>query len=120
MGQTKKKRKRKHRGTPAGTIQARGRTGRPPTKEEAKQRQRMTAADRRAERLAKPPTWRGALNRSAIAALLFGIVVILAFGQPVGSGLALAAIMILIYMPMTYYMDLFLHRRYKRRAGERR
>ncbi|MEX2196411.1 MAG: hypothetical protein WD844_14090 [Thermoleophilaceae bacterium] len=120
MGQTKKKRKRKHRGTPAGTIEARGRTGRPPTKAEGKQRKTQTAADRRAERLAKPPTWRGALNRSAIAALLFGLVVILAFGQDPASGAALAAVMILIYMPMTYYMDLFLHKRFQKRAEVKR
>lgn len=113
MGQTKRKRKRKHRGTPAGTIETRGRTGRPPTKAEAKQRK--TAQDRRAERMAKPPTWRGAFNRSIIAAALFGLVVILLFGQPVGSGIALAAVMVLLYMPMTYYMDLFIHRRFRRK-----
>lgn len=118
MAQTKKKRKRKHRGTPAGTIEARGRTGRPPTKAEAAQKK--TAQERRNERLAKPPTWRGALNRSAIAALLFGLVVVLALGQDPASGAALAAVMIVIYMPMTYYMDLFLHRRFQRRAQGKR
>ena len=112
MAQTKKPRKRKHRGTPAGTIEKRGRTGRgsaaatPATK---------TAADRRTERMSKPPTWRGSLNRAAIAALLFGVVVIVAFGQPVASGLLLAAVMVAIYLPMTYYMDLFLYRRFQRR-----
>lgn len=116
MGQTKRKRKRKHRGTPAGTIEARGRTGRPPTKQE--KREAKSAQDRRMERLAKPPTWRSALNRSLIAAVIFGIVVIVAFGQAVGSGVALAAVMVLIYMPMTYYMDLFMHKRFKRRMEQ--
>ena len=51
MAQTK--RKRKHRGTAAGTIEARGRTGRPPTASEVKK----TAAQRRQERMDKPPTW---------------------------------------------------------------
>ena len=38
MAQTKRKRRTKHRGTAAGTIQARGRTGRPPTADESKSR----------------------------------------------------------------------------------
>ena len=63
MAQTK--RKRKHRGTAAGTIESRGRTGRPPTSSEIKK----TAAQRRQDRLDKPPTWRGAMNRAAIAAV---------------------------------------------------
>ena len=58
------KRKRKHRGTPAGTIEARGRTGRPPAASEV----RKTAAARRQERMDRPPTWKGAVNRAAIAA----------------------------------------------------
>ena len=115
MAQTKKRRKRKHRGTPAGTIEARGRTGRKPTAGEV----RPSVRDRRAERLSKPPSWRGSLNRAAIAALLFGVVVVVAFGQPVASGVALAAVMVLLYVPMTYYMDLFMYRRHQRRLAER-
>ena len=112
MAQTRKRRKRKHRGTQAGTIEARGRTGRASTAAEAPRR---SAAERRAERMAKPPTWRSSFNRAAIAALLFGVVVILAFGQPVASGLLLMLVMVGIYLPMTYYMDLFLYRRHQRR-----
>ena len=37
MAQTKRKRRSKHRGTAAGTIDARGRTGRPPSADEQKQ-----------------------------------------------------------------------------------
>ena len=36
MAQTKRKRRSKHRGTAAGTIEARGRTGRKPNAEEQK------------------------------------------------------------------------------------
>ena len=115
MAQTRKRRKRKHRGTQAGTIEARGRTGRGGTPTAPKR----TAAERRAERLAKPPTWRGSFNRAVIAAALFGAVVILAFGQRVASGIALALAMVALYLPMTYYMDLFLYRRHQRRAAAR-
>lgn len=116
MAQTRK-RKRKHRGTQAGTIEARGRTGRPPEKQETRKGTRQSARERRMERMAKPPTWRGSLNRAAIAALLFGLIVVLAFGQSPAQGALLAAIMVLLYWPMTYYMDLFVHRRYVRRTG---
>src|ERR671921_309686 len=64
MAQTKRKRTRKHRGTPAGTIERAGRTGRPQTREEAKKISR----DRRTDRLNRPPTWRSAINRAAKAA----------------------------------------------------
>ena len=113
MAQTRRKRKHKHRGTQAGTIEARGRTSRT----SAGSGQKATAAERRAERMSKPPTWRGSFNRAAIAAVLFGVVVVVAFGQPVPNGIFLALIMIALYLPMTYYMDLFLYRRHQRRQG---
>lgn len=112
MAQTRKRRKRKHRGTQAGTIEARGRTGRAGSASAAPKK---TAADRRMERLSKPPTWRGSLNRALIAAALFTVVVIVAFGQNVASGITLGLVMVAIYLPMTYYTDRFLHRRHMRR-----
>ncbi len=48
MAQTKrKKRTTKHRGNAAGSIEARGRTGRKPTAEEQKKAGRQTARDKR-------------------------------------------------------------------------
>lgn len=117
MAQARKRRKRKHRGTQAGTVEARGRTGRAAEKPASKAR---SAAERRAERMSKPPTWRGSATRALVAALLFSVVVILAFGQPVASGILLGLAMVLIYLPMTYYMDLFLYRRHQRRQTARK
>lgn len=101
MAQTKKKRTRKHRGTPAGTIERAGRTGSTRTRTDAKQ----IARDRRAERLNRPPTWRGAVNRAAIAAAVFGVLVVLIFGKPVASGVVLAAFMFALYIPLGYFTD---------------
>ena len=117
MAQTRNKRRRKHRGTQAGTIERAGRTGRPQTKTEA----RDIARQRREERMARPPTWRGAANRAAIAAVLFAVVVILAFGQPLAGAISLAALMFLVYIPMSYYTDrvLYNRRRRSRAAGGR-
>ena len=61
MAQTKRKRRTKHRGTAAGTIEARGRTGRPPSPEEKKKQSRMDARERR---LNTPPTWKSSLMRA--------------------------------------------------------
>jgi hypothetical protein len=104
------KRKRKHRGTAAGTIEARGRTGRAPKPSEIKQ----TAAQRRQERMDKPPTWRGAINRAGIAALIFAVVAALVLGQPISAAIGLAAFAFLLYVPSGYYMDKWLYERRQR------
>jgi hypothetical protein len=104
------KRKRKHRGTAAGTIEARGRTGRAPKSSEIKQ----TAAQRRQERMDTPPTWRGAMNRAAIAAVVFFVIAMLLLDQPPGGAIALAMFAFLIYIPSGYYVDKFLYDRRQR------
>jgi hypothetical protein len=106
MAQTRRKRTRKHRGTPAGTIERAGRTGRPQTREDAKQ----IARQRRQDRLDKPPTWGGAVNRAAIAAAVFGVLVILAFGRSVPQGVILAGFIFLLYIPLGYMTDMAIYR----------
>jgi hypothetical protein len=114
MAQTKRTRKRKHRGTPAGTIERAGRTGRPRTAGEAKQ----IAQKRREERLNKPPTWRGAVNRAAIAAAVFGVLVVVLFQRDVAAGVALAALMFLLYIPLGYVTDTMIYRFRQRRRQQ--
>jgi hypothetical protein len=112
MAQAKRKRTRKHRGTAAGTIERAGRTGRPRTREEAKQISRQ----RRAERLDRPPTWRGAVNRAAIAAAVFGLLLVSPiFGRPLVQGAVLAAFMFFLYIPLGYATDGFIYRFRQRR-----
>jgi hypothetical protein len=101
MAQTKRKRKRKHRGTPAGTVSRPERSGRPRSREDAK----AVARERRRERLDREPTWRGAINRAGIAAAFFALLVILAFGRPVGQGLLLGVLMFALYIPLGYVTD---------------
>ncbi len=113
MAQTKNKRKRKHRGTPAGTIERAGRTGSGRNRTDAKQ----IARDRRAERLDKEPSWRGAINRAAIAAVVFGVLVVLLFGRDILQGASLALFMFVLYIPLGYLTDraLYNFRRRKRK-----
>ena len=115
MAQTKRKRRRKHRGTPAGTIERSGRTGSPRTREEAKQISRQ----RRTERLDKPPSWRGAMQRAAIAAAVFGVLVVIAFKRDVAQGAILAAFMFLLYIPLGFATDTFIYRFRQRRRQSR-
>lgn len=114
MAQTK--RKRKHRGTKAGTIEARGRTGRRPTASEIKQ----TAAQRRQERMDKPPTWRGAANRAAIAALIFVVIAMVALGQPPLGAAILGLLAFAMYVPSGYFIDkLIYERRQKQKSNQK-
>lgn len=115
MAQTKKKRRTKHRGNAAGVIEARGRTGRPPTEAE---RRAAARAQVRANRFDQPPSWRSAANRAAVAALIFGLAVVLLFGQDPSQGIALAGLMLVIYIPMTYLTDSFIYNRRQRKKAE--
>jgi hypothetical protein len=117
MAQTKRKRSRKHRGTPAGTIERAGRTGRSRTGGEAKQ----IVAQRREERLNRPPNWRSAINRAAIAAVVFGVlaVVVLPGDRGLRDGVVLAALMFLLYIPLGYYTDTMIYRFRQRRKQAR-
>ena len=124
MAQTRKKRKRRHRGTQAGTIDARGRTSKPSgaartsstTKKKPANRDeaRQIAREKRANRFDQPPTWRSSLNRSLVAAAIFGVAIVVFFKRPVASGLVLAALMVFMYLPMSYYTDRFLYHRRQR------
>ena len=111
MAQTK--RKRKHRGTAAGTIEARGRTGRRPAPGEV----RKTAAQRRQERMDKPPTWRGAANRAAIAAVIFVGIAMVVLGQPPAAAVVLGLMAFAMYVPSGYYIDKLI---YERRQKQKR
>jgi hypothetical protein len=115
MAQTRRKRTRKHRGTPAGTIERAGRTGRPQTRQDAKQ----IARQRRTERLDKAPSWRGAMQRAAIAAAVFGVLVVIAFKRDVAQGAVLAAFMFLLYIPLGFATDTFIYRFRQRRRQAR-
>jgi pilus assembly protein TadC len=118
MAQTKRKRRSKHRGTAAGKIEARGRTGRPPTAEE---RKRQTRTDARERRLNTPPTWKSSLMRASFAAAIMFVFLALTTkgSNRIGVAASFAVIALLLYVPAGYYMELFLYRRRmrKRAAG---
>jgi hypothetical protein len=115
IAQTKKKRKRKHRGTPAGTIEARGRTGKGQIRSDAKN----VARDRRQARYDEPPTWRGAFNRAAISAVIFAVFSVLVLKLSVAAAVPLAAVMVAVYLPLSYVTDRFFYNRRQRQKATR-
>jgi hypothetical protein len=116
MAQTKRKRRTKHRGTAAGTIQARGRTGRPPTAEERKKQSRVDARERR---LNTPPTWRSSLTRASLAAvIMFAFLVLTTPNHNVAAAASFAVIALALYVPAGYYLEVFLYRRRQRRKAD--
>lgn len=114
--QSRKRRQTKHRGNAAGMVESRGRTGRKPTDSERKLDAKAEARAKRLERLDRPPNWRAALNRAAIAALLFVVAVIL-LGQKPATAASLGVVMLLLYVPMSYYTDLVIYNRRQRKKA---
>jgi hypothetical protein len=119
MAQTKrKKRTTKHRGNAAGSIEARGRTGRKPTAEEQKKAGRQTARDKR---ITKPPSWNSAaMKAGAMAVLLFVLtqVGILGNGTSIQQGLFLSLLALVIYTPLAYTTDKWVYARMLKRTGQ--
>ncbi|MBV9467253.1 MAG: hypothetical protein JO206_10430 [Solirubrobacterales bacterium] len=117
MAQTKRKRRSKHRGTAAGTIEARGRTGRPPTAEERKKQARLDARERR---LNTPPTWDGALKRAGLAAALMFVFLLVTSKGNIAASVLFAVFAFALYVPSGYYLERFLYRRRQRKKAELR
>jgi len=111
MAQTKKKRRTKHRGNAAGVVESRGRTGRKPTPTERKATEREAT---RRDRLLREPTWKAAANRAALAAIVFGVLLVVAFKQKIGQAAGLTGFVFLFYIPLGYYTDMLLYRRRQR------
>jgi Flp pilus assembly protein TadB len=112
MAHTRKRRRTKHRGNAAGVIEARGRTGRKLTADERK----PTAREMRQQRWDQPPTWKSAATRAVFASAIFAVLVVAIMGRSIAQGAVIAAFMLLLYIPLGYYMDLAIYRRRKRRA----
>jgi hypothetical protein len=119
MAQTKRKRRTKHRGNAAGSIEARGRTGRKPTPEETKSNARGSARDRKA---AKPPSWNSAaLKAGAMAVLLFVLISTGILGNSnsgIGQALFLSLLALVIYTPLAYTTDKWVYGRMLKRQAQ--
>ena len=110
MAQTKRKRTRKHRGNAAGIVErpahnSRGTTASAPKARSTKEQARVDARQRRQERMSRPPTWKGATQRAAVAAGLFAVLITIFFKEKVATSVTLAAFMLLLYIPLSFMTD---------------
>ena len=130
MAQTKKKRRRKKRGTQSGRVST-GRGGpRPRSRQEAQARARSRSKGgkgskgggqaQRGHRHDQEPTWRGAIMRGAVASGLFVVIVVLLFKRPVAPAAGLGVLMLAFYVPMGYYIDRFFYSRRQRAQQKER
>ncbi len=80
----------------------------------------MSARDKR---LNTPPTWKSALNRAALAAVIIFIFLVITSksGNRILAGALFAVIAMAIYVPAGYYLEMALwRRRQAKRAAEGR
>ena len=113
MAQTKRKRKRKHRGTQGGSV-SRASNRRPRNRDEARAQARRNQDLRRNQ----APTWQSAFKRALIMSVILFALMAFFVGQSIASAAALSVVMVGIYTPMGYYLERFLHRR--RMAAEQK
>lgn len=113
MAQTRKRRRRKRRGTQGGRVDGKARAGRPRSREEAKARARSRGRGP-ATRGDMPPTWRSATIRGLVAAAIFAVLLVLIFGRPLGTALLFGGFMLAFYVPAGYYIDFAMWRRRER------
>jgi hypothetical protein len=120
MAQTKRKRRRKHRGTQGGRIDRRPVRGRARSRAEAQQRARSRGKKKKpGERVPNPPSWSSAIKKGGIAAVLF-VAILTIMGQNPAASLAIGVLMVGFYVPMAFLMDRFFHQRYLRKEAEKR
>jgi hypothetical protein len=126
VAQTKRKRRRKHRGTQGGKIDNRPK-GRPRNRAEAKQRaqQRRAGAGSTKRgatqaRTVNPPSWGSAAKKGAAAGVIFFVLMALVFSRPIGAAAGIAGFMLLFYIPMAYYTDRFFYGRQLRKQQQER
>jgi hypothetical protein len=119
MAQTRRKRRRKHRGTQGGRIDRRPARGRARSRAEAKSRARSRTKKSRDARTPNPPSWNAALKKGGIASVLFFALLAIMGQNPVSSAL-IAVVMVAFYVPMAFMMDRFFYQRYERKEAQKR
>ena len=119
MAQTKKKRRRKHRGTQGGRIDRRPARGRARSRAEAQSRARSKTKKKGGPRVPEPASWSSALKKGGIAAALF-VAVITLFGQSLAVALVVGVAMLGFYVPMAFTLDRFMYQRHLRKEAKQR
>jgi hypothetical protein len=125
MAQTKKKRRRKRRGTQGGRIDTRPARGRPRSRAEAQARARSRGGGKKKKQAAsgprtpQPASWSTASKKGGLAAVLFGGILAL-LGQSPVQIIVVAVVMLGFYVPLAFVMDRFMYQRHLRKEAQKR
>jgi hypothetical protein len=113
MGQTKRKRRTKHRGNAVGVVEARGRTSKP---REGSQASRGTGRAAAARQL-KPPTLQGSAIKAAFGALILFVFFKFLSKETTTQALVMCVVALALYTPVMYLTDRWIYQRKLRQAS---
>jgi hypothetical protein len=117
MAQSRNKRRRKHRGTQAGTIETPSHRAGKSTRAAASPK-----TTQRAQRTMRPPTWKSAGYKAAAAALVFALLSATLFHNKGGAGTIFVTVVFVffLYLPIAYWTDkaMYKRRQQKMQAGK--
>jgi hypothetical protein len=122
MAQTKKKRRRKHRGTQGGRIDTRPARGRARSRAEAQNRARSRTkkkGGKPGERIPQPASWSSAFKKGGIAAILFAGILALMGQNPIQI-IVVGVAMLGFYVPLSVMMDRYFYSRFLRKEAQKR
>jgi hypothetical protein len=121
MAQTKKKRRRKHRGTQGGRIDTRPARGRARSRAEAQNRARSRTKKKgkAGERTPQPASWSSAFKKGGIAAILFAGILALMGQNPIQI-VVVGVAMLGFYVPLSFMMDRYFYSRFLRKEAQKR
>jgi Flp pilus assembly protein TadB len=118
VAQTRRKRRRKHRGTQGGRIDTRPVRGRARSRAEAQARARSRTKKKSGPKTPGPQSWSSALKKGAVAAVLF-VGLLALFGQNPLVSVLVGVLMLGFYVPMAYLMDRFFYQRHLRKEAQK-
>ncbi|MGZ4202655.1 MAG: hypothetical protein ACXVRH_11420 [Thermoleophilaceae bacterium] len=109
MAQTRKRRRRKHRGTQAGNIETPAHRSGKTTRASASSSRSTT----RTQRTLKAPTWRSASYKAAAAAAVFAVLSATLFHNKGGIGTIFVTLIFVffLYLPIAYWTDRAVYKR---------
>jgi hypothetical protein len=113
MARQGQRRKRKRRGTQAGTV-------RPSRRSRGRSRTAKTPEQKRQERLDSPPTWRRAIGRALLTAGFLFVLFAFVLGRDISEAVRFAVLATAIYVPAFFMVDSILYRRRQRIKARQR
>ncbi len=120
MGQTKRKRRTKHRGNAAGAVEIRGHTAKPRAGERRVSSGGAGPRDKRTGRELRPPTLQSAAIKAVFGAVvLFVLFKFIGSSASTGQAALMAMVALVLYTPIMYLTDKWVYNRKLKQAAAR-